>query len=303
MSKLLLCIGPERFRRAITRHWQQTEQRVLFASEEHPRFPHVLPIVESQRRRCGQDLSALMLLVPRRSSPQAILNGPTVAGLPTGLLPADEPAELTHWLSSHARQSNPRVGIMAMWRRSFLSLGVKFHRWLDLGGYPGVEDWFANEVTCAEVCRRISSGPNIVLYLGHGRSQGLCAYLGLRWNDVVAEREFQPCGTMICFACETLKRDSRVPFGYRMVFSGRSLSYFGSCGAVPLRANAQLANLTGRAFATEPIQNLAQLVRRLHADTQVSSRFVAARQALQSFRIIGNPLQQFSAKPSSPATN
>lgn len=297
MSDLLLCIGPERFRQAITQHWKETGERVLFASEEHPRFPHILPIIEAQRRRSGEDISALLLLVSKRSAPQRIVSGPSLAGIPTGLLPADDPAELSHWFSSRHRKSCARVGIMAMWRRSFLSLGRRFHRWLEVGGYPGIEDWFANEVNCSEVCRRISSGPNIVLYLGHGRSEGLSAYLGLRWSNVAAERPFQACGTMICFACDTLKRESRAPFGYRMVCSGRSLSYFGSSGAVPLRANAQLANLTGRAFATQGVQNLAQLVRKLDVETGSSSRLAAARQALQTFRIIGNPLQQFSPKP------
>jgi len=185
---------------------------------------------------------------------------------------------------------------MAMWRRSYLSLGSRFHQWLETGGYGAfgsIEDWSADKMNCHEVCRRIAAGARLVLYLGHGRSEGLSAYLGLRWHDVVAARKFQPCRSMIAFACETVKRESRLPFGCKMVCSGRALSYFGSTAAVLLRANAQLASLAGRQFAAGRVRNLADLVCKLDAITQ-APRLQAARQALQSFRIIGNPLEQFA---------
>jgi hypothetical protein len=99
---------------------------------------------------------------------------------------------------------------------------------------------------------------------------------------------------MICFACDTLKRESKLPFGCRMVCSGRALSYFGSTEAVKLRANAQLAALAGRGFASGGVHHVAELVRRLDALTRGSGRLQPARRALQTFRIIGNPLARFA---------
>lgn len=298
MSDLLLCVGPERFRQTISRHWPSDGERVLFIAEERPHSPSSLARLELRCRGEHGRVTALVLLVPRRSSPQKAAPGPMIAGVPTGLMPADTPRDLQAWIDGHRRKASEGagvgVGIMAMWRRSFLSLGMRFHHWLEAGGYPGVEKWFANEVNCHDVCRRIAAGARLILYLGHGRSEGLSAYLGLRWSDITAERMFQPCAGMVSFACDTLKRESKLPFGCRMVCSGRALSYFGSTGAVKLRANAQLAALAGRAFADARVRNVAELVRGLEVLTRASSRLQAARQALQTFRIIGNPLARFA---------
>jgi hypothetical protein len=297
MNHVLLCVGPERFRSTFMQNWQSTGERVLYVSEERPQHPGSIARLESYCHTAAAEVSAVLVLGPKRCSPQKTLPGPTIAGLPVGLMPADQPEDLEAWLTARRTQAG-RVGagIMAMWRRSYLSLGSRFHQWLETGGYGAagtIEDWFANEMTCYEVCRRIAAGARLVLYLGHGRSEGLSAYLGLRWRDVAAARTFQPCRSMIAFACETVKRESGLPFGCRMVCSGRALSYFGSTAAVLLRANAQLASLAGRQFATGRVRNLADLVRELDAVTRTSHRLQAAREALQAFRIIGNPLERF----------
>jgi hypothetical protein len=299
MNNVLLCVGPERFRSTFMQNWQSVGDRVLFVAEEHPQSPGSIARLESYCRTVADQVSAVLLLAPKRCSPQKVLPGPTLAGLPAGLLPADQPGDLEAWLTARQKKAaaGVGVGIMAMWRRSYLSLGTRFHRWLEAGGYGTIgtiEDWFANQMNCHEVCRRMAAGARLVLYLGHGRSEGLSAYLGLRWSDVVAARKFQPCGSMIAFACDTVKRESGLPFGCRMVCSGRALSYFGSTAAVLLRANAQLASLAGRQFADRRVHNLAELVRELDAITQTSHRLQAARQALQTFRIIGNPLEEFA---------
>ncbi|HKF20230.1 MAG TPA: hypothetical protein VKE93_01600 [Candidatus Angelobacter sp.] len=296
MNDLLLCVGPERFRSTFMQNWESDGERVLFVTEERPQSPGSIARLESYCRTAAADkVSAVLLLVPKRCSPQKALPGPTIGGLPAGLMPADQPEDLEAWLEAR-RQKTAGVGagIMAMWRRSYLSLGARFHRWLEAGSYGTIENWFANEMNCHEVCRRIAAGARLVLYLGHGRSEGLSAYLGLRWSDVVAVRKFRPCCSMIAFACDTVKRETKLPFGCRMVCSARALSYFGSTAAVPLRANAQLASLAGQQFAGGRVRNLAELVRGLDAMTQTSPRLQAARQAFQSFRIIGNPLEQFA---------
>ncbi len=295
MNNVLLCVGPERFRSTFMQNWESSGERVLFIAEERPQSPGSIARLELYCRSVAGKVSAVLVLAPKRCSPQKVLPGPTIAGLPAGLMPADQPEDLQAWLTARQKTTaSVGVGIMAMWRRSYLSLGARFHRWLEAGGYGAIEDWFANQMNCYDVCRRIATGARLVLYLGHGRSEGLSAYLGLRWSDVVAARKFQPCGSMIAFACDTVKRESALPFGCRMVCSGRALSYFGSTAAVLLRANAQLASLAGRQFAAGRVHNLAELVRELDAITQTSHRLQAARQALQTFRIVGNPLEHFA---------
>ena len=291
---MLLCAAPERFRRIITHYWQEKGERMLFVREEHPHSPDAILRVDAHCRASGNELKAVLLVVPRRCAPQKVLSSPLIAGVPASLMPANEPGELLPWLQSRNGRVTSGAGIMAMWRHSFLTLGAKFHRWLETGGYSGVEDWFATAMNCREVCRRISLGAGLVLYVGHGRSEGLSAYMGLRWRDVTVHRTFRPCTAMICFACDTLKRDGEAPFGCRMVSSGRALSYFGSTGAVKLRANAQLASIAGQEFAAGRVRNVADLVRQMDMVTRTSARLRSAREALQTFRIIGNPLEQFA---------
>lgn len=293
MNDVLLCVGPERFRQTFMQNWQSTGERALFVAEEHPQAPAAIARLESHGQAVGDRVSAVLLLAPKRCSPQKVLPGPMVAGLPVGLMLADKPEDLQAWMAARQKKADNGVGIMAMWRRSYLSLGARFHQWLEAGGYGVIEDWFANEMNCQQVCRRIAAGAQLVLYLGHGRSEGLSAYLGLRWSDIASERKFRSCGSMISFACDTVKRESKLPFGCRMVCSGRALSYFGSTAAVMLRANAQLASLAGKQFAAGHARNLSELVRALDAITQTSHKLRAARQALQTFRIIGNPLEHF----------
>jgi hypothetical protein len=298
MKNVLLCVGPERFRSTLMQNWESGGDRVLFVAEEHPHSPSSIAGLESYCQTADPKVSAVLLLTPKRCFPQKALPAPTVAGLPAGLMPADKPEDLQAWLKARQQKvASVGAGIMAMWRGSYLSLGARFHQWLERGGYGTIgtiEDWFANEMNCHEVCRRIAAGARLVLYLGHGRSEGLSAYLGLRWSDVEAARKFQPCSSMIAFACDTVKRESALPFGCRMVCSGRVLSYFGSTAAVPLRANAQLASLAGKQFAGGRVRNLAELVRALDTITLSSPRLQAARQALETFRIVGNPLEQFA---------
>ena len=290
---MLLCIAPERFRRTIAQHWKEQGEQMLFVPEEHPHSPGAFLRLEAHCRAREDEVKALLLIVPRRCAPQKIVSAPLYACVPVGLMPADEPDDLMRWLGGRNRRATSGAGIMAMWRRSFLTLGSRFHRWLEAGGYSGVEDWFATEMNCREVCHRMSLGARLVLYVGHGRSEGLSAYMGLRWSDIAAHREFRPCAAMICFACDTLKRDGEAPFGCRMVSSGRALSYFGSTGAVKLRANAQLAAIAGQELAAGKVRTLADLVCRMDVVTQTTTRLRSAREALQTFRIIGNPLEQF----------
>ena len=293
MNDVLLCVGPEQFRETITQNWESNGERVLFVAEERPHSAAAIARLEERCRAVHDPVTALLLLAPRRCAPQKVLPGPMLAGLPAGLMLADGPKDLQPWMAGRQHRAEAGAGIMAMWRRSYLALGSRFHRWLETGGYSGVEDWFANQMNCRDVCRRIATGAQLVLYLGHGRSEGLSAYLGLRWTDIMAERTFRSCGSMISFACDTVKRESKLPFGCRMVCSGRALSYFGSTDAVKLRANAQLASVAGQQFAAGRVHNLAELVRELDAVTRTSVKLRAAREALQAFRIIGNPLERF----------
>src|SRR5262249_26977357 len=118
MNNVLLCVGPERFRSTFMQNWQSNGERVLFVAEERPQAPGSIARLESYCRSAAE-VSAVLVLVPKRCSPQKALPGPTIAGLPAGLLPADQPEDLQAWLT--ARRTKPGcvgAGIMAMWRRS-----------------------------------------------------------------------------------------------------------------------------------------------------------------------------------------
>lgn len=240
------------------------------------------------------EVQGIMLVSPKRRSARRAIPAPVVEGIPVGLLPSDRPEDLAPWLSALQNQESgtPTWAVMAMWRQSYLSLGRRFVGWLRGANADHVDAWFADQVSREEVCRRLASGPRIALYVGHGRSRGLSGYRGLRWHHVAAVPQTAACGTVMCFACETLKRDrGAIPFGYRWVTAGRAAAYFGSVDAVSVKANLMLANKMGSVFARKRARTVGELLTLVDRETPADPLLDGARMALNTYRLIGNPLQ------------
>jgi hypothetical protein len=181
-----------------------------------------------------------------------------------------------------------------MQKKSYLSFGRRIARWFRAANDGLAETWFSGTVYRDELCRMLARGPRLVMYVGHGNARGLSGYLGLRWPHLAEVPLGAPCGTVICFACDTLKhRRGAVPFGCQWVASGRATAYFGAVEAVSVKGNAKLVCEVGTSFGAGHAKTLAELVVALDRRTASDPSLGEARRAFRSYRIIGNPLQPF----------
>jgi hypothetical protein len=103
-----------------------------------------------------------------------------------------------------------------------------------------VRDVRASVADRDELIAELAAGPELAVYIGHGRPRGWSGYQGVRWHHVAAEQEVRPAGVVVALACDTLTpgRDG-VAFGERWVASGRAAAYVGATS--PLRIDDGLA--------------------------------------------------------------
>ena len=183
--------------------------------------------------------------------------------------------------------------ILSMNRKSYLSRSRLFAGFLRKNGGNVVKMWFGDSTTRYELCERLAFGPRMVIYIGHGRAQGLSGYMGLRWHHLSEYSAKAPVGTVMCFACDTLKQEGgQFPFGCRWVMAGRALTYFGAVDAVSIRANAAFARVIGQVFEREKPDSLGTILRCVWRHMEMESlAHRDAHEAFKSYRIIGNPLQ------------
>ncbi len=243
--------------------------------------------------RLRTKVDALLLVVPRNRSPRSVAPGPLISGLPLGLVFANQPSDLKPWLMAATYDSPHHLWVvLAMWRRSYLRLGKRIARWMRSSNPNNVEGWYDDTITRDDLVQKLAQGPRVVVYVGHGRPRGLTGYEGLRWYHFTQVQQRQPCGTFICFACDTLKRTYGVfPFGCRLVLSGAVGAYLGAVEPLLVDANTRLAHLMGELFDKRAASDLATLVIKMHERLHDKPEYKPAYKAFSDYRIIGNPLQ------------
>ena len=299
----LACLAPPEYQPLLVDGLAAAGLRVQFhrrpsarPTGEKPEFrddPYGLALLA---KKLHGEADGVLLVTPRNRSPQRTAPAPVVGGLPVGLLLSSRPDDLYPWLNAVRNQElgSPTWAVLSMWRDSYLSLGRRFTRWLRGTNPDSVEPWLADAISRYELCERLATGPRLALYVGHGRARGLSGYLGLRWHHLVEVREFAPCGTVICFACDTLKGERGIlPFGCQWVAAGRAVAYFGSVDAVSIKANTRLAYEAGLVFADGRADRLAELLTILDDRMKTQPSLNDALKAFRTYRVIGNPLQPF----------
>jgi hypothetical protein len=243
--------------------------------------------------------AGILLIAPTGRSPARLMPSPVLHGVPVGIAQAESAAQLKPWL--HALSATHRAvqgtvwAVLAMWKELYLIWGKRFVQWMQRGVHDKeveVQAWFADTVSRQDLCQRLAAGPQLAVYVGHGRSRGWSGYRGLRWEHVVAVEMRQPCGVLISLACDTLKRTRGVfPFGCQWVSEGRSCSYVGSADRVGYEANAAFAHELGQMFARRHCQTIGQLLREVYEHLEQKPELKKARRAFLTYRLIGNPLQ------------
>ena len=298
----LFCVAPSSYEALLTHSLKTVGFSVRFLAREE-----VTSTKSTSRRRCDpyelmsithelpDQYSGIILVVPRRRSPRRVSPSPIVNGIPVGLLFSDHPRDLIHWTEGLGRIGSGRAAwaVLSMNRKSYLSRSRVFAEYLRKNNRKAVETWFSDSTTRYELCERLACGPRMVVYIGHGRAQGLSGYMGLRWHHLAEFSTETPVGTVMCFACDTLKQENgRFPFGCRWVMAGRALTYLGAVDAVPIKANTAFAHAIGQVFEHERPDSVGTLLRGVWRYLGTESHDKKnVHEALTSYRIIGNPLQ------------
>lgn len=234
----------------------------------------------------GTERGGAVLVAPRRWGPRRLVPAPAVHGRPVTIVQADDPDELP--------SARPGPDASAPWVVAAMAKDVFLRptdSWAPILASEGrkVRDLRADRARRSDLIRALRAGPPVVLYAGHGRTRGWGGYQALRGDDLAAwpgTPKGRPVGVVLAFACDTLKRSrSRVPFGSRLVRSGRARAYVGAVGSIGTRDASELAELVVRLLAEEDHPTLLHLIRAV--DRAVEDRPRPAR-AWRSFRCLGD---------------
>lgn len=241
---------------------------------------------------------ALLLVDNYDLTPAQLLPGIIHHGIPIGLVQTESPAHIAPWinaLSSSRRKRRSIWMVMAMWKEPYLSSGSLMEKMmLSRAEKEGIEvlQCFADMVSREDMCSLLASGPRLAVYFGHGRPEGWCGYRGVRWGHVEAEELQESCGVLVSFSCDTLRQIAKNPsFGSRWIASGRACSYVGCINQVNREANAMLARVVGQILSEGYCQTIGQLLRTTYAYIE-ENELEKAKEALLSYRLLGNPLQR-----------
>lgn len=256
------------------------------------------PLVED----AGAD--AALVVAPRRRGPARAVPGCVLPGsdgraVVVGLVQADAPDDLATWLSTtgandqRERPAASPVVVAAMGKDLYLDLAGRWHGELVDAGIDAA-DLRADRTRREVLCDAIGTGPEVVLYVGHGRARGWAGYQAMRWHHIEAVTPSARCGLVLAMACSTLSRTRGVvPFGSRFVSSGRAGAYLGAVGAITNDDGRRLVDLIVTALASGRHPDIASLLTDVATDLDPDLTPV-----LSAFRLIGDPLQPLPQVPS-----
>lgn len=242
------------------------------------------------RMRERIDERPALIVTPRNRGPARILPGAVLGNTPAGIVQADHAVDLNPWFK--AMRARPETGrntvwaVLAMGKNIYLRLGRRITDNLKSADQSvEVSDWLADQYDRDQLCMKLSNGPDLVLYLGHGRTRGWAGYQTIRWRHIAGQLE-KPAGIVVAFACRTLSRQhNRIAFGSRWILEGQARTYVGSIADLPIKESSRLAEI----FAMQiPCANTI-------GDLMVRTGRIVGRRspegrALASFRIIGDPM-------------
>ena len=166
--------------------------------------------------------SAIVALIPKSTDLLKVGSGPCVAGMPIGLIPVEDPEELWLWLQVVRDRKistlKNNYQVLSMWKPFYLNWANRFVTAIRKGleaKEASVTPLYADETSRDMLCEALWAGPQLALYIGHGRSRGWSGYRGFRWEHIAAQAQAHPVGSLLTLTCDNLKpgRDGNPGFG------------------------------------------------------------------------------------------
>lgn len=181
--------------------------------------------------------AAVLLVGPRRRSPQTVLPGLFVedaagAPVPAGWLPVTSslPLVVATAVLVLGRTAPAPVAVLGQREERYLRLASRLEHHLD--GVDAVR-WTAERVTREDLLLGLGCGLGLAVYLGHGRPGGWAAYRGLRSEHLSARALEAPLGSLLSVTCWTASRwRVALSFTESVVLSGAAAASVGAVRTV-----------------------------------------------------------------------
>ncbi|HMB69500.1 MAG TPA: hypothetical protein VKU85_09310, partial [bacterium] len=190
--RTLLCVAPAEYRAPLARVFRAGDLRVRFRTRTRRGGTRSGADVDPwgvapALNRVSAPVDGVLLVAPVRESAATALPGPHLDGVPAGVVFSRTPDDLEPWLAAlrAGPSAEPVWSVLAMGRRSYVTLARRFARRMREARPGAVRTWWGSRLMRWELCDRLASGPRLALYVGHGRPHGLMGYQGLRWRHVV----------------------------------------------------------------------------------------------------------------------
>lgn len=244
--------------------------------------------------------AALVVLAASDRPLESIAAGPVVAGVPVGIVPVGDPRDFARWLDALRQRvvtSRPQYAILAMWKPFYLEWGRRFSGAISrgYGNCADVRGWFADETTREELSENLGTGPDLVIYIGHGRRRGWSGYRGVRWSHLGAVAEAKPAGIVVSLSCDNLKVEAgKDPaFGIQWLRHGRAIAFFGAVKAIADDAMVGVAEVLAGELRLGNHACLGSLL--VAVDARLRSHgSPEMMEAWNSFRTVGDPSAAFA---------
>ena len=282
--------------------WQAKLTNKLFESFDSYTWVDLLdndPSRSIQKIR-SDHLANILVIASRDSDLNQIVAGPCPQGVPVGLLWADHPDELLPWLQAireTRHQLTPNTyQVLAMWKPFYLMWAKRFVSAITEGFSQNgsrVIPLFADDTSRDALCEALWQGPQMALYVGHGRSRGWSGYRGFRWEHIAEKKQIRPVGSLITLTCDNLKpgREGKASFGVRWVRNGRAGAFFGAIDSIEVKPLETIAQFFLDHFSSGEISTIGQLISNVDRDVKLYGDHTV-RKNWSRFRLLGNPLQR-----------
>ena len=245
-------------------------------------------------------LANILVIASRDNNLNEIIPGPCFQGVPVGILLADHSDELLPWLQAirdtHLKTTTDSYHVLAMWKPFYLMWANRFVSAMMEGFSQNgsrVIPLFADNTSRDTLCEALWQGPQLALYVGHGRSRGWSGYRGFRWKHIAENKQIRPIGSLITLTCDNLKpgREGKVPFGVRWVLTGRAGAFLGAIDSIEVKPLETIAQFFLDHFASGEITNVGQLISSVNQNVNDCGDHTV-HENWSCFRLIGNPLQR-----------
>lgn len=300
-QKTLLCIAPALFLHDLKIGLKGAGFNVLVKIRPPSKRGKDPYQIKKVIQESNMDFQGIILVVPKGLSPKAVIPYPIIDGTPIGILFASLLTDISPWLKGVKktfRSSPSRWAIAAMLRDEWLKLGENIIQQCKKREGVIVEDLMSDETNTNELCHALTGGLMLSVYVGHGRSIGLCGYRGLRWHHIKSVPNKRTLGTFVAFSCDTLKWEGQPSFGQQMVMGGRSNTYVGAVNSISLDGNEKLAKQFSKILVDPDTLTIGDAMVKLSIFTNSNQlcSSINIKEDFSAFRLLGNPLQPLHYK-------